>query len=815
MSLRVLHHRLATSPSFFILSVLTLAVGIAATTAIFSVVDTILIQPLPYSEPERLVAPMHHAPKIGLLGQAAGTYRLYRDHNRVFDQLAIYTEWAATLSGEGAPERLDAVRVTPSIFPVLGLTPALGRAFREDDGLPGADPVVILGDALWRRRFGADPEIIGRSLLLNGVPTEVVGVLKPGVAFPRRGFDTWMAMQIDPGGMGIGIFGNQGIARLAEGVTAEAAEADLNRLIANIESFYPGDRRAARMKEIGVEARVPWFRDEVVGEVESVLQILLATMAVVLAIACVNVANLFLVRAEGRRHETAVRIVQGATRRDLMRNALLESMPVAAVAGLLGLAGAWIAVRLLVLFGPEDQIPRLHEVGIDSRSLAFTALLSLAAVVIFSLIPALAVRRRDLVPALSEGGGRSVTAGGHRYLIRRLLVVVQVALAMVLAIGAGLMVRSFENLSQVDLGFDADGVTIARVALPQTEYPDDVAAAAFFDQLLERLGALPGIEKVGAISALPIAGSFYRMGHSLRDQPVADSDSLPIFERAIVSHGYLEAMSIPLLEGRFLERADYQHRTGAVVVSETLARRHWGMESALGKQIIPGRTPDNDTGWFTIVGVAGDVRSESLIDPPREIVYYPLLARNPGSWSPSYLTLTIRTAAGVASETVVSPVRNAVASLDPNLPVFFVRTLEDIVEEARAPMAFTVVLLLAAAAVALILGGVGTYGVVSYLVGRRTAEIGVRMAIGAYRSDILGMVLRQGLVLGGTGAVLGVAGAVLLTRWLESILFEVDPLDPLTFIIVPLVLLAAVLAASYMPARRASQVEPSQALRDE
>jgi hypothetical protein len=305
------------------------------------------------------------------------------------------------------------------------------------------------------------------------------------------------------------------------------------------------------------------------------------------------------------------------------------------------------------------------------------------------------------------------------------------------------------------------------------------------------------------------------MGHSLRDQPVADPDSLAIFERAIVTHGYLEAMSIPLVEGRFLERADHLHRSGALVVSETLARRHWGTESALGKQIIPGRTPDNDTGWYTIVGVAGDVRSESLVDPPREIVYYPLLAKNPGSWSPSYLTLTIRTAAGVASETVVSPLRNAVASLDPNLPVFFVRTLEDIVREARAPVAFTVVLLLAAAAVALILGGIGTYGVVSYLVGRRTAEIGVRMAIGAYRSDILGMVLRQSLVLGGAGAVLGVAGAVLLTRWLESILFEVDTVDPLTFIIVPLVLLAAVLAASYMPARRASQVEPSQALRDE
>ncbi|MCP4658220.1 MAG: FtsX-like permease family protein, partial [bacterium] len=517
-------HRLATSPGFFVLSVLTLAVGIAATTAIMSVVDAILIRPLPYPDSARLVVPIHDAPGLDFVGfgHAEGTYRLYREHNQVFDDFAIYSEWATTLTGEGHPERLDTLVITPSIFPVLGLAPALGRAFREDDGLPGAPPVVILGDALWRRRFGADPEVIGRSLVLDGVSTEVVGVLAPGVAFPRRGFDAWLAMRIDPAGTALGIFGNDGIARLAAGVTAEAAEADLNRLASNLEAAFPGQRAASVLARAGVAVRTPRLRDEVVGDVASALRILLATMAVVLTIACVNVANLFLVRAERRRHETAVRVAVGATRGALVRSAFAESVIVAVVAGLVGLAGAWTAVRLVVLFAPENKIPRLHEVGIDGRVLAFTAIVALAATIVFGLIPAFAWRRRDLGSALGEGGGHRATAGAHPYLVRRLLVVVQVALALVLTIAAGLMVRSLENLSQVDLGFDPEGVMIAQVALARPEYPDDVAAAAFYDRLLEKLAALPGVEAAGGISALPIAGSFYLQAQALRDFPVAE-----------------------------------------------------------------------------------------------------------------------------------------------------------------------------------------------------------------------------------------------------------------------------------------------------
>ncbi len=792
MIVRQAVHRLATSPGFFVLSVLTLAVGIAATTAIMSVVDAILIRPLPYPESARLVVPMHDAPGLDFVGfgHAEGTYRLYREHNQVFDDFAIYSEWATTLTGEGHPERLEALVVTPSIFPVLGLAPALGRAFREDDGLPGAPPVVIVGDALWRRRFGADPGVIGRSLVLDGVSTEIVGVLPPGAAFPRRGFDAWLAMRIDPAGTTLGIFGNDAVARLAEGVTVEAAEADLNRLASNLEAAFPGQRAASVLARAGVAVRTPRLRDEVVGEVASALRILLATMAVVLTIACVNVANLFLVRTERRRHETAVRVAVGATRGALVRSAFAESATVAVVAGLVGLAGAWAAVRLVVLLAPENKIPRLHEVGIDGRVLAFTAIVALAATVVFGLIPAFAWR------------------------VRRLLVVVQVALALVLAIAAGLMVRSLDNLSQVDPGFDPEGVMIARVALARPEYPDDAAAAAFYDRLLEKLAALPGVEAAGGISALPIAGSFYLQAHALRDFPIAEDGVAPVFERAIITPGYLEAMKIPLVEGRFPDRADHQHRTGALVLSETLARRWWGAAGAVGKHLAPGRAPDDDGGWYTIVGVVGDVRSESLVDEPREIVYYPMLAKRPGAWWPANFTLAVRVARG-APEAIVGPVREAVRGLDPNLPIFSLRTLEDVVREARAPMAFTVVLLLVAAAVALLLGGVGTFGVVSYLAGRRTAEIGIRMALGARRRDVLGLVLRQGLVLGGAGAAVGLVGAVLLTRWLESILFEVDPVDALTFIAVPVVLLAVTLVASLVPARRASRIDPIMALRYE
>ncbi|MCP4656545.1 MAG: FtsX-like permease family protein, partial [bacterium] len=389
-----------------------------------------------------------------------------------------------------------------------------------------------------------------------------------------------------------------------------------------------------------------------------------------------------------------------------------------------------------------------------------------------------------------------------------------VALALVLTIAAGLMVRSLENLSQVDLGFDPEGVMIAQVALARPEYPDDVAAAAFYDRLLEKLAALPGVEAAGGISALSIAGSFYLQAQALRDFPVAEDAVAPVFERAIVTPGYLEAMKIPLVEGRFPGRADHQHRTGALVVSETLARRWWGPAGAVGKHLAPGRAPDDDSGWYTIVGVVGDIRSESLVDEPREIVYYPMLAKRPGAWWPANFTLAVRVARG-APEAIVGSLREAVRSLDPNLPIFSLRTLEDVVGEAQAPMAFTVVLLLTAAAVALLLGGVGTFAVVSYLVGRRTAEIGVRMALGARRGHVLGLVLRQGLVLGGAGAAVGLVGAILLTRWLESILFAVDPLDPLTFIAVPVVLLAVALVASLLPARRASRIDPIMALRYE
>ena len=808
--LRQAAHRLARDPGFSLLAILTLALGIAANTAIFGVVHGILLRPLPYPEADRLVIAGHSAPGLDLagIGQSEPLFLRYREHNRSFSGMALFRSRSAALTGEGEPERLDGAQVSSGFFATLGVAPSRGRDFVVADEQPGAPPVAVLGDALWHRRFGADPQIVGRTIVLDGVAHEVVGVAPPDLRYPPDA-ELYAAMTFDPEDLRLGAFSTNGLARLRDGVSIEAAVTDLNRLIADLEATFPGESAAPVLARAGFVAEARTLREDVVGEVESRLWMLLGVVAVVLLIACANVANLFVVRGEARQRETAVRVALGASRRRLAREALAESVILSVAAGALGLLGAAGAIRLLVRFGPAE-LPRLSEVSIDGRVVSFDFALALATGIAFGLLPLVQPRLRRLAETLSDGARGSI-GGKARAGARRVLVGAQVALALVLLIAAGLMVRSFARLADIDLGFRPAGAVTATVSLPASSYQDDETAARFYRGLVDRLRALPGVTGAGVTSMLPLAGQFSGSGHRFEDRPASEQELPVVLGTAYVTAGTVETIGIPLRAGRTLEPADAEHRTGAVLVSESLARVRWPGEDPLGKRLFPGGPPEDDPDpWYTVVGVVGDVRN-ILVEEPPEIVYYPLLAKTDDLWTIRDASVVLRT--GGDPMALVEALRRTVWDLDPTLPIANVRTLDERVRQARAETAFTVVLLLIAAAVSLTLGTVGTFGIVSYLVARRRSEIGVRMALGARAADVAALVVREGLIVAGAGGAIGLLAAAAATRWMESILFEVSPLDPATFLGVSAVLLAAVLAATWIPARRAARIDPALALR--
>ena len=804
--------KLSKTPGFTILSVITLASGIAASTTIFGVVNAVLLLPLPFPDAHQLVTVTHDAPGLDLedLGQSDATFLHYQSHSQALESIALFSTTNVTLTGQSDPQRLRAVRVTPSLFSVLRVVPASGRGFSEDDGRPGAQPVAILTDQLWRRRFGADPAVVGQTIDLDGEPVEVIGILEPGLEFPGRHPDVWVPWTIDPQKVILGRFGYSCIARLRDGVSLAEAQADVERLM-RLEEAFPGDYNSTMLTEAGFKPRTIGFQESVVGGVKAMLWILFGAVAFVLLIAFANVANLFLVRAEGRIRETALRTALGATRARLSAGALAESLALATVAGTLGFLAAGAGIRLLVRFGPQD-LPGLARATLDGRTLAFTVIVSLFLAVAFGLIPVFRSPLRQLAVVLKEGG-RAATPGRSRHRIRHSLVAVQIAFAFILLIGSGLMMRSFERLSGVDPGFRSSGLLTLQLTLPERSYPDDESAARFYTELAERLAALPGVDGVGAVSSFPLIGA-NSSGHQIEDFPPEPGGMPLVFDYSFVTPGYFRTMGIPLRQGRVFDRSDHESRTGVMLISESLARHYWPDESPLGKRLNPGRMAANDEDpWYTVVGVVGDVHASRLSEEPGETVYYPILGKTAGNWRAGQMKVVIQVDGAPMS--VLDAVRRELRAIDPNLPIAGVRTVDEIVREARAPMAFTATLLLIAALMSLLLGAVGTFGVISYVVGQRTSEIGVRVALGASRRDIRQLILRDGLLLAGLGAVAGIAGAVGLTGWLESLLYQVSPLDPATFATVLLILIGVVLLASWVPARRASRVDPMVALRHE
>lgn len=806
---------LRRAPGFTALTIFTLAVGIGANATIFSVVNGVLLRPLPYPNEDRVMGVWHRAPGLDIprLQQAEETYILYRERARSFQEIGLGDDFEGNLTGEGEPERVPVARVTSSLFAVLAVPPALGRTFSAEDDEPGGPELAVLSHGLWARRFGSDADVLGKTIEVNGVDREIIGVMPADFRDLYGNTQLWLPYRIDREALPSVSFSMEAVGRLAPGVTAERAEAELSRILPELPEAFPGGITSKMLEDARVSALVHPLREDIAGDMARVLWILLGVAGCVLLIACANVANLFMVRAEGRQRDIAVRTALGAERGEIIRYFLGDSVLLGLLGGVAGLVLAYIAVRGLVAFGPAE-LPRLEAIRVDSDVIMFTAVISVLAGLLFGAVPLLKYGRPDLVTSLKEGG-RGGSAGRETHRIRNVLVAGQVALALLLLIGSGLMARSFWELRDVEPGFAREGVLTFRLSLPSASHPEPGDVSRFYELLRDRLGGLPGVETVGGSSAVPLAEGESNNALLLEDYPL-EPGALPQVVRTVYADpGYFRALGIPLLAGRAFEPDDYRLLRRVAVVSASMARHYWPEGGAIGRRIAPGLGEDQRFDWYTVVGLVGDVHDTALDEPADEMVYYPTAGLDQAGDTFTVRTRTIALRSAGPPLALTRAVREAVWSLDPNLPVVNLRTTSMIVSRSMARTAFTMVLLAIAAAVALLLGTVGLYGVVSYVVSQRTREIGVRMAIGARPTDVRRMVVRQGLVVSGLGAAVGLVAAFALTRVMNALLFGVSATDPIIFVAVPIVLLATAAGAAYLPARRASGIDPMEALRYE
>jgi putative ABC transport system permease protein len=803
--LRIAVRALVKAPTFALVTVATLAVAIGANSAIFSVVDGVLLRPLPYPDADRIVRV-----SAGVLPQAGGGpeapfsdrgYWHFKENNRSFEAFGGYeggnAQWP--LTNDGPPLQVDVALMTLSAFEVLGVEPQRGRLPTPEEDVPDAPQVVLISDGLWVDRYGADPGIVGRTVELNGVTREVIGVMPPDYDFPTPQTDVWAPDRLNPASENFGGHHIQGIARLASGVTLETAEADAESLIGRFDEIGYGPEWFVGI--FSGEAVVRTLKDEIIGDSRQPLLILLGTVAFVLLIACSNVANLLLVRAESRTRERAVRIALGSGRGRLMQYVLTESMLLSLVGGAAGILLAWIGTRALVSAGPAS-IPRLGEIGLNANVLLFTTAVSVVAGLLFGLLPALRAGSKRTLAALRDGG-RGSTIGRDRHRARNVLVVGQVALALMLLVGSGLMVRSFQQLRSVDPGFDAAGVMTFRLSPPPSKYPGGDGTAQFYDQLLERLEAIPGATSAGGITNLPLTGGGAILTTQIDDFPTPEGEFPPTFLIRRATPGYFETMGMPLVEGRTFTTDDHNARLGSLIISESIKRQYWPNESALGKRMTTAGAPAR------VVGVVGDVHDTGLEIPAEQFVYKPMLDSVGGGVRP--MMIAVRTDGD--PETLVPGIRAAVEGLDPDLPITELQSMEDVLGDSLSRTSFTMSLLLLAAVVALFLGAVGIYGVLSYVASQRTAEMGVRLALGADAATVRKVIRSQGMMLAVIGVAVGLAGAVALGGVMSSLVYGVSPADPMTLVAVSLVFLAVAAGASLIPAARAARTPPAVALR--
>ncbi|MCY3842410.1 MAG: ABC transporter permease [Acidobacteria bacterium] len=813
LQLRLLWRRAVGSPGFTLVALATLAIGIGANVAIFTVVNAVLLRPLPMPDSERLVLLRHAAPGLTQLDElplSDALYFFYAAESRTLEGVAAYQPLQASFTGADNPQRVQAAAVTASFFDVMRTPPQLGRTFTPEDDRPGAAPVIVLGDGLWRVRFGGDPGVIGRMADIDGARVEVVGVMPPGFSFSQPEAELWRPLRLDRDNTQIGAFGIAGVARLADGTTLEQAQSELATMLSNLVEVFPDEAAAPVLAAAGFRPLVDRAREVVVGDIEPTLWILLGAVGFLLLIACANVANLLLVRSEARRGEAAIRAALGSSRGRLAGSALVESVVLGVAGGIAALPLALLAVRLVVRFGPQ-ALPRLDEISADAAVLAFGLVVSIVAGLLFGVLPALRASAAGAAGHMTAGA-RGASAGRERQLARRGLVVVQIALALTLLVGSGLAVRSFGRLAAVDPGFDPVDVLTFGLALPERDYGAD-ARLGFHRQLVDRLRALPGASDAAAASTVPLGGAVSGSGYSIEGRPLDDGEVPPVFMSKTVSPEYFDTLRIELAEGRRFDPLDGERGDSVVVVSQAVANAYWPGESALGKGIRAGGPPEGeDQEWSRIVGVVGDVHETTLHEDPLPMVYYPLPGTAGGSGAPATMRYAVRArnAGGLGAA-----VREAVRGVDPTLPIADVETLETLVGRARAERAFVMVLLVIAAGLALLLGSVGLYGVVSYTVAQRRREIAIRMAVGARAADVGRLVLTEAGGLAVVGAALGIGAAVALTRRLQALLFETSPLDPAVFLGVSTILVGVCLLASWLPARRAARIDPMHALRVE
>jgi len=812
MRFRQVVRRLFRTPVFSLIAAVTLAAGIGANSAIFSVINGVLLKPLPYRDSGELIDLNLTAPGVNFpdADPAPFLYFTWREQGRSFQSLGVYSLDSCTVTGIAEPEQARCLAVTSEILPTLGVQPALGRVFSAKDDAPGSPPTVVLMYSWWQARFGGDRSVIGRSIAVDGVPREVIGVMPAGFRFLDHDLAFAEPLQFDRNKAYLGQFDYPGIARLKPGVTIQQASADIARMIPiALHSFPPQPGLTVKtFEDVRLAPKLRYLKRSLVGDVGRMLWVLMGTLGVVLLIACANVANLLLVRAEGRQHELAVRTALGARWTDIARELLTESLALGLLGGALGLALASGAIRALVAMAPA-QLPRLNEISMDPAVILFTLAAALFASMLFGAIPVIRYAGPRIAFAL-RGGGRTSSQSRERHRANNVLVVVQVALALVLLVGSGLMIRTFRALRHVDPGFDPNGALSLRITVPATQVKDADAAMRQEQEILENIQAIPGVASAGITTLIPATDSGSADQVYARDRSYQSVPPLRLLK--FVSPGLLAAMRNRLVVGREFTWTDVWQRRPVAMLSENLARELWGdPRLAIGKQIAAN--PKDP--WREVVGVVGDEREDGAQEKARAAAYYPpLMSQFEGQETSVQRTVFyVVRSSRAGSQSLLADVQRAVWSVNPGLPLSDVRTLGDIWDKSLARTSFTLVMLAIAGAMALLIGVVGIYGVISYAVSQRTREIGIRMALGARRTEVARMFLAHGFALAAIGIACGWGAAAIVTRTLGSLLFDVSPLDPLTYAAVSAGLMGAALAASYVPALRAAAVDPLEALR--
>jgi predicted permease len=807
------------SPAFTVTAIATLVIGVGAAVAVFAVVDHVLVRALPYPEADRLVGAWHDMPSIDLhrMNQSATTFLTYESESHAIDGIGIYNERAVNVADRSAqsdPQRIDAGWFTASLFSVLGVSPIRGRVFTQSEDAPTGAPVMLISEGFWRAHFGGDPKILGRMLEVNSVNREIIGVMPSNFRFPAAETEIWIPLSLDRANPPPSAFSYNAVARLKRGVSIAEAQRDfaavLPRVLDLYPNFVPGITTRMMLDQAKPVPVLTPFREDVTGGIAGTLWMMAAAAALLLIVACVNVANLTIVRADARRRELAVREALGAGRVRVMRSYFSESALLAGVGGVLGLATGWGIVNALVTIGPAG-IPRLAEIGIDARVVLFAAIITLIAAIVIGIIPMVRIARGSFA---LRGPSRGATADRGQQGVRSTLVGAQIALALVVVAASGLLLRSFERLHAIRPGFDADHVATFWMSVPRPRYDHDAEVVRFYSTLIERAAQIPAVEAVGLTSRLPlVARGVNRKRLYLEDTPSSTTTLPPLEILTTISGDYFQAMRIPLLAGTLFDPTARQ-REGDAIVSRRTASMLW--RDSTGKAALGKRFRALPTGpWYTVVGVVGDTRDTTLGAPATPSVYFPEIVQRDTLTSQTVRTMTLVVRTSGDPSATVPAVRQIVREMDPTLPMFDVQPMTAALRASTARLAFTIVVLGAAALVTLTLGAVGLYGVLAYVVTLRRREIGIRIALGASPQAVAAATTRQGVRLTAVGIVCGLLLFAGVARFIRTFLFGVAPWDPAAVVGAALVLLAIATLASWIPARRAGQVDPAEALRAE